>query len=117
MAAISADHALTVITLGNAANESRHPTIIARSPFRINPRLGDQTERSNSEPRGNFWLGEAVEGADGAGALSAGGGSWLVVARTRCTRSACPNPACDTPDEKAESVVGVNMAVIIAQTG
>lgn len=38
MAAISADHALTVITFGNTTNEFRHPPRIARSPRRINPR-------------------------------------------------------------------------------
>lgn len=117
MAAIGADHALTVITLRNATDETRHPLRIARSPFRINPRRGDQTERSNSEPRGNFWPGGGAEGADGAGALTAGGDCWLAVARARCTRSACPNPVCDTPEEKAEREVGVNMAAIIARTG
>lgn len=117
MAAIGADHALTIITLGNATNESRHASRIARSPFRINPRRGNQTERSNSEPRGSFWPGAGTEGEDGAGALNAGGDCWLAAARTRCSRSACPNPVCDTPDEKAERVVGVNMAGIIAQTG
>ena len=117
MAAIGADHTLAVITLGNTTNEFRHPLRIARSPRRINPRHGDQTERSNSEPRGNFWPGEGMEGAGGAGVVTTGGGCWLTDARARCTRSACPSPACDTPEEKAERVVGVNMGAIIAQTG
>src|SRR5579872_4162908 len=79
------------------------------------------TDKSNSDPRGSFCPGGRlpVGRADCAGGIRVTGGvCWPGSSeRTRCTGLTCAEPAWDTPEEKADIDIGVNMTAIMARPG
>jgi hypothetical protein len=84
--------------------------------------IGPYTERSSSEPRGNFWPGAADSGGDDGAVLPVAGapaGCGVAAwARATCTDAdAADAPATPLEAEKAESEPGEIMPATFGGTG